>query len=213
MRDKKIQLILSILLTPCLYLIFPGGCTKLTPVAKIDREDNPVVKAAPGVARYPVNFEQLYYEKFYQQVTERWNLLPGTTAIADIDGLPKDPYGLVNWTGAVLDGFIHPLGSLDLDKAEEPPLMLNIFIEAKVPLMFNVVFPHSIHTYWLSCENCHPSIFVDKAGANPITMNEIFQGKWCGRCHNKVSFPFWPKSNCNRCHVVPKGMSLEREKF
>ncbi|MBE7413696.1 MAG: cytochrome c3 family protein [Deltaproteobacteria bacterium] len=154
-----------------------------------------------------------YYEKFYKELASRAVIRKGTTEIQALDALPKDPSGEVNWTAAVMGGYINPRGSIDPGAEEEPILDLNIFIEAKVPLMFNVLFPHSIHTYWLSCNNCHPKIFIPEVGANPITMDEIFQGQWCGRCHGKVAFTFWPRDNCVRCHIVKKGESLERERW
>lgn len=154
-----------------------------------------------------------YYEKFYKEMSNRAVIRKGTTEIRALDSLPKDPAGNVNWTAAVVNGYINPKGSLDQTVEEEPPLHLNIFIEAKVPLMANVMFPHSIHTYWLSCNNCHPKIFIPEAGANPISMDEIFKGQWCGRCHGKVAFTFWPRENCVRCHIVLKGQSLEKERW
>ena len=158
-----------------------------------------------------------YYESFYKMGARYGGVKAGTNAIAALDALPKDPFGNVNWTIAVMEGYIDPIGSLDPEKEEEVPLNLNVFIEAKVPLMHNVIFPHSIHTYWLGCGACHPGIFIPEAGANPISMAEIFEGKWCGRCHGKVAFPPMVegtgKGNCNRCHVIPKGQSRERERW
>lgn len=156
---------------------------------------------------------QDYYDKFFQETTRRTREQTGVTPIKALDALPKDPEGRVNWTAAVVQGMINPRGSLDPNVEEEPPLKLNIFIEAKVPLMANVIFPHSIHTYWLSCKNCHPKIFLPEAGANAISMEEIFKGEWCGRCHGKVAFNFWPRENCLRCHMILKGFSLEKEKW
>jgi len=154
-----------------------------------------------------------YYEKFYKEVSMRSHIKEGTSDIKALDSLPKDPSGNVNWTAAVVNGYINPRGSLEPGVPEDQPLNLNIFLEAKVPLMANVIFPHSIHTYWLSCNNCHPKIFIPEAGANPISMDEIFKGQWCGRCHGKVAFTFWPRENCVRCHIILKGQSLERETF
>jgi c(7)-type cytochrome triheme protein len=165
--------------------------------------------------------EHSYYEKFYEDITTiMYSRKINRAPVTALEALPKGPKGYVNWTAAVLQGYLNPRGSLDPDVEEEKPFDLNIFIEAKVPLMNNVIFPHSIHTYWLSCNNCHPGIFIPEAGANPISMDEIFRGKWCGRCHGKVAFPFGldadpddPRSNCNRCHMIPKGESLERERW
>ncbi len=154
-----------------------------------------------------------YYDAFYQRIATRGRIHTGVSNIKAIDALPKDGTGNVSWTAAVMNGFINPKGSLDPDEDEDPVFNLNIFIEAKVPLMANVIFPHSIHTYWLSCNNCHPKIFIPEAGANPITMDEIFKGEWCGRCHGKVAFTFWPRSNCTRCHSILKGLSGRKENF
>ncbi len=157
-----------------------------------------------------------YYGKFFDLVKNRARSpVEGTNPIEALDRLPLDGIqGRVNWTAAVFQGLIAPKGSLDPDIEDQPPLDLNIFIEAKTPLMANVIFPHSIHTYWLSCGNCHPKIFLPEAGANPISMKEIWKGKWCGRCHGKVAFsPFMPRGNCTRCHMILKGQSLEVEKF
>jgi c(7)-type cytochrome triheme protein len=157
---------------------------------------------------------QDYYDKLYMETTRR--VRAESTGISDIkalDPLPKDPQGNVNWTAAVVQGLINPKPSLDPNVVDDPPLKLNIFIEAKVPLMANVIFPHSIHTYWLSCKNCHPKIFLPEAGANPISMDEIFKGEWCGRCHGKVAFNFWPRENCLRCHMVLKGQSMQQERW
>jgi len=156
------------------------------------------------------------------ELYERYNkMVVGGGKVRHISGgppalqnLPRDGgTGEVNWATTVMDGYIAPIGSLDPGAEEEAILNLNIFIEAKVPLMANVLFPHSIHTYWLSCNNCHPNIFIPEAGANPITMDEIFQGKWCGRCHGKVAFGFWPEGQCRRCHVIPKRKSGHSEKW
>ena len=189
-----------------------AGCSR----AMIEHlvEDTPKKAKTPkeSAEREKVSLSD-YYEKFYQQATQRARVRGGTMEIAALDVLPKDTSGQPNWTAAVIDGYINPRGSLDPDAEEELPLNLNIFMEAKVPLMSNVIFPHSIHTYWLSCNNCHPKIFMPEAGANPITMDEIFKGEWCGRCHGKVAFTFWPRANCIRCHIIPKGQSMERERY
>jgi c(7)-type cytochrome triheme protein len=156
---------------------------------------------------------QSYYDKFNKSVAGRMSFRTGTKDIVALDVMPKDTSGEVNWTAAVTMGIIDPASSIDLDIIDEPPFDLNIFIEAKVPLMANVLFPHSIHTYWLKCSNCHPGIFLPQVGANDMKMSEIFEGKWCGRCHGKVAFTFWPRANCARCHIIPKGQSLSKERW
>lgn len=156
-----------------------------------------------------------YYNRFFDMMASKKRIIRGTSDLRALDSLPKDGLGRVNWTIAVVDGYINPRGSIDpKNDKEDPPLNLNIFFEAKTPLMANVLFPHSIHTYWLSCNDCHPKIFIPEAGANPVSMEEIWQGKWCGRCHGKVAFDiFQPRANCVRCHIVLKGQSLERERW
>lgn len=154
-----------------------------------------------------------YYDVFYKSIATRGQMRSGGSNIRAIDALPKDGTDNVSWTAAVMNGFINPKSSLDPNEDEDPIFNLNIFIEAKVPLMANVIFPHSIHTYWLSCNNCHPKIFIPEAGANPMSMDEIFKGEWCGRCHGKVAFTFWPRSNCTRCHSILKGLSGRKERF
>ncbi|MFQ5442313.1 MAG: cytochrome c3 family protein [Thermodesulfobacteriota bacterium] len=183
-----------------------GGCSEvdvdyLMDVKKVEKE-NP----DPALLN-------TYYNQFYKAVTRRASIRKGATKMAALEDLPKDTEGEVNWTASVVGGFINPMPSLDPLAVDEPPINLNIFIEAKVPLMANVIFPHSIHTYWLKCSNCHPNIFLPEAGANPISMDEIFKGKWCGRCHNKVAFGFWPRANCVRCHIILKGQSLKKERW
>lgn len=195
----------GVLLSAILMLLILSGCGE--DINRLINADIPPPKVD--------DFSQAddYYEKFYREVSKRVSTKKGTSEIKALEALPKDTDGNVNWTAAVVNGYINPKGSLDPDAVDEAPLHLNVFIEAKVPLMANVMFPHSIHTYWLSCNNCHPKIFIPEAGANPMTMDEIFNGQWCGRCHGKVAFSFWPRENCIRCHIVLKGQSLERERW
>ncbi len=208
MRDFSLRHQVFGLVLAALTALMIGGCGIENLEDILNADKSPKAKA---LSQYGGADD--YYDKFYNEVTRRTRMKEGTTDIKALDALPKDPFGNVNWTAAVIKGFINPRPSLDPDVVDDPPLNLNIFIEAKVPLMYNVMFPHSIHTYWLSCNNCHPKIFLPEAGANPISMDEIFKGQWCGRCHDKVAFPFWPRENCLRCHIVPKGQSLDRERW
>lgn len=115
--------------------------------------------------------------------------------------MPKDKYGLVDWIAMVDNGIIKPAGSLDVTKPDIPPFDMNVEIKAKGDFVKDVIFRHKTHTYWLGCENCHTGIFQMAKGANHMTMAGIVEGKWCGRCHGKVSFPL---ADCNRCHVKEK---------
>jgi c(7)-type cytochrome triheme protein len=118
------------------------------------------------------------------------------------DYLPKAKQGYVDWVQALRQGIIHPKDSLtgDADTPTMPPLDFNIIFKAKGDIP-DVVYPHLPHTEWLDCRNCHPGIFKMQAGSNPVTMEKIIQGEFCGRCHGKVSFPL---SDCSRCHSKPK---------
>ena len=62
------------------------------------------------------------------------------------------------------------------------------------------VFPHYVHRMQFNCYVCHDDIVVMKAGANPITMDAIQAGKFCGVCHNgKIAFQATFEA-CPRCH-------------
>ena len=115
--------------------------------------------------------------------------------------LPKAEQGsYVDWAAALKFGVIRPVDSLDPAKKTMPPIDFNVVFKVKGDLP-DVIYPHFPHTVWLDCKNCHPGIFVMRAGANQVTMNGIMRGEFCGRCHGKVAFPLY---DCNRCHSRPK---------
>lgn len=123
-------------------------------------------------------------------------------AAMELGKLPKDKYGLVDWATAIKNGIVKPLDSLEPGAYPAPPFNLDIVVHTKSNFMNDVVFPHYVHTLWLTCTNCHTQIFQMKAGGNPeMTMPKIANGQYCGRCHNRVAFPL---SDCTRCHVRPK---------
>lgn len=121
----------------------------------------------------------------------------------EVSDLPKDQYGLVNWADALRQGKITPKGSLNPEEQDTPPFDISFDIPTKSNFMPNVIYPHKIHTMWLTCINCHPQIFLMDHNANNknMTMPKIASGEFCGRCHNRVAFPL---SDCLRCHVQPK---------
>lgn len=141
-----------------------------------------------------------------------------------LQAMPKDQYGYPDWSAAVRRGLLNPMDSI-----QEPPkkeaLMFaegskeaveaaEKFAKEEAPadivfaindrLMFNVRFPHKIHTYWLSCKVCHPGIFIAKKGENKMSMYDIWDGKYCGRCHGRVAFQPKGYNNCGRCHSENK---------
>ncbi len=116
-------------------------------------------------------------------------------------GFPLDKKGYVDWMGAIRSGFINPRTDL---KNNEPMQVLDLDVILKnTREMPYVKFPHKSHTMWLACTNCHDKPFIPKAGANPISMGKIFQGQYCGMCHDHVAFITF--FSCERCHSVPHG--------
>ncbi|MBI5598226.1 MAG: hypothetical protein HY890_00640 [Deltaproteobacteria bacterium] len=142
------------------------------------------------------------------QIPDPW-IPPKVRTTADLPppmrGFPKDKYGYPDWTATVEGGFIRPKSSLPGEPAvEEQILDMDVVFEINDKLMANVLFPHKIHTYWLSCKICHPAIFKPKRGANIFTMYDVWNGQYCGRCHGKVSYQPKGFENCRRCHRAPK---------
>ena len=63
-----------------------------------------------------------------------------------------------------------------------------------------VEYPHKAHVKLYDCNDCHPSIFKDKHGANDITMKQNMEGNFCGSpsCHNsQKAFPLFMCTNCH----------------
>ncbi len=61
-------------------------------------------------------------------------------------------------------------------------------------------FPHWAHRIRFKCYVCHDAIFQMKAGANPVSMDAILEGKFCGACHDgKTAFSVGFET-CQRCH-------------
>ena len=95
-------------------------------------------------------------------------------------------------------GLVEPRADL-LGESKMSVLNLDIIMKNTQNMPW-VKFPHDRHTKWLDCANCHPAIFIPKQGANPITMNKVLRGEYCGVCHDKVAFALF---TCERCHSVP----------
>jgi len=110
--------------------------------------------------------------------------------------LPKDAFGDVDWTAARRDGVIKPRG-LAAGPGESGPVVFkwDFFLTGPAPT-FDAFFPHSEHTEWLSCENCHPAIFPLRK--NEISMTAMYGGEYCGTCHGTVAFKL---EACARCHT------------
>lgn len=111
---------------------------------------------------------------------------------------PLDRREQVNWVETLDAGLIQPRADL---KGEGGMLVMDMDIIMKnTQFMPYVRFPHLAHTKWLDCSNCHPKIFIPQEHANPISMNKVLRGQYCGVCHDKVAFALFV---CERCHSVP----------
>ena len=121
-------------------------------------------------------------------------------------GLPKDANGFPDWMRALKSGAIAPRSGL------APGAAMSVFdldvVMKNTKEMPYVRFPHSSHTMWLDCSNCHPRPFEPRAGSTPITMADIFRGKYCGMCHDRVAFITF--FSCQRCHSEPQTAGAAR---
>lgn len=114
--------------------------------------------------------------------------------------LPLDANGFPDWMRALRESRIRPLAGLK-PNATMNILDLDVVMKNTKEMPF-VRFPHYAHTLWLDCGNCHPSPFEAKAGSTSITMADVFRGKYCGMCHDRVAFITF--FSCQRCHSVPQ---------
>jgi c(7)-type cytochrome triheme protein len=64
--------------------------------------------------------------------------------------------------------------------------------------MGDVEFSHKFHTAMFSCDECHPKRFAMKKTHGKMKMDDMYQGKFCGDCHNgSMAFA---ASECMKCH-------------
>ncbi len=84
----------------------------------------------------------------------------------------------------------------------------------EAPIVFDkpvtgVIFSHKVHMdKGLSCQMCHNRLFdmqAKKAQGNAdFVMASLYQGKYCGACHNG-SLAFAANTRCATCHIGVKG--------
>ncbi len=73
-----------------------------------------------------------------------------------------------------------------------------------------VLFDHRLHVEeaGLSCEDCHDEVFEMEAGSTQenedFTMESLYQGKYCGVCHDGES-AFASNTRCATCHIGVMG--------
>ncbi len=88
--------------------------------------------------------------------------------------------------------------SIDWAKAEYGDVVINNYSDEAG--MRPAVFPHWFHRIRFKCKVCHSDLgFEFKAGGNDITMMKIFDGQYCGACHNGEIA--WTVENCPLCHT------------
>jgi c(7)-type cytochrome triheme protein len=118
--------------------------------------------------------------------------------------LPRGRFGNgVDWEKAEEDGLVKPSDVLPGVSIPRTALTAqkDFALSPKLAGMPEIIFSHKKHTVWSGCEGCHPEIFVGvKKGATKYSMQEIFEGKYCGTCHAGVAFPM---IDCQRCHAKP----------
>ena len=113
--------------------------------------------------------------------------------------LPKDHAGNIDWVAALREGVIRPRSSIPGEAAPAPSSFVfgfDFYFKGPAPT-FDAYFPHSVHTEWVDCGQCHGRIF--RYRDTEFKMADILQGSFCGECHGKVSFP--PVTACERCHT------------
>ena len=122
--------------------------------------------------------------------------------IESMKGFPKDRRNEVDWVKTLDQKLIDPRKTKEGKEYGGVGLLQEMdmdIIMKNTQYMPYVRFPHLAHTKWLDCSNCHPNIFLPQEGANQINMDAVLKGKYCGVCHDKVSFSLFV---CERCHNI-----------
>jgi c(7)-type cytochrome triheme protein len=118
--------------------------------------------------------------------------------------MPRETFGNgIDWEKAEQSGELKLVDRLDKVSIKKAGMKVqnDFALKSKVEGMPDIIFSHSKHTVWNGCEVCHPDIFVGiKKGSTKYSMIDLFDGKYCGVCHDKVAFP---QSDCKRCHAKP----------
>ncbi len=118
--------------------------------------------------------------------------------------LPKERFGNgLDWQQAEELGLIHPVDFVNGISVRRKSLAIpqDFALDPDLGGMPDIIFSHRKHAAWNGCELCHPEIFVEvKKGTARYSMASIFEGKYCGVCHNSVAFPLL---DCQRCHSKP----------
>ena len=93
-------------------------------------------------------------------------------------------------------------GTVKDAEAEYGDIVINNYSDAAG--MRPAVFPHWFHRIRFSCKVCHADLGTKmQAGGNEINMLKIFDGEYCGTCHNGEIA--WGVENCILCHSGKPG--------
>jgi c(7)-type cytochrome triheme protein len=65
-----------------------------------------------------------------------------------------------------------------------------------------VNFSHEFHTQVFGCEQCHTKVWPMKKGIKKMTMDPMYEGKYCGVCHNEKDA--FAATECDKCHIEQK---------
>ena len=127
---------------------------------------------------------------------------PDIESVSDWDKvkkmLPRDYKKNIDWSDALEQGLIRPRPGKDPRTLWASAFQWDFTIKGE-EAEDDAFFPHSEHTKWLGCKNCHnPTLYPYKR--NPATMKEMKKGASCGACHGKKKVSFSLKA-CDRCHL------------
>lgn len=111
--------------------------------------------------------------------------------------LPRDAIGHADWVAAIRTGLMRPRPAIGARFEDSPaPFGFDFFLAGK-DTSFDASFPHSVHTQIIACAQCHGRLF--RYRNVKYQMQDLLEGRYCGECHGKVSFPV--VSGCERCHT------------
>jgi c(7)-type cytochrome triheme protein len=97
-------------------------------------------------------------------------------------------------------------GSFTTADAEYGDVVINNYSDKAG--MRPAIFPHWFHRVRFACKVCHADLgFKFKAGGNDINMLKIFDGQFCGACHNGEIA--WGVENCVLCHSANPGTKTQ----
>jgi len=119
---------------------------------------------------------------------------------ATVAGFPRSRFGnRVDWLAAEEKGLFKLKDQLEglSIKRRELKIPVDESIRSKELDMPEIIFSHRKHIVWNGCELCHPDLFGVEKGKTKYTMQDIFDGRFCGACHGKVAFS---DLDCQLCH-------------